>query len=66
MDEDENNKLLELITNGIGLTFELMEQQVHNLEFVRGSWYVKVAISVKKGKVYKLAFMLVGKPEKGK
>lgn len=65
MDEEENKKLLELIANGIGLTFEQMEQLVHNLEFVRGSGYGKVTISVKKGKVYNLAFTVEGEPEKG-
>lgn len=56
MDEDENKKQLKLIANGIVLTFERMEHLVYNLEFVRGSGYGKVTISVKKGKVYNLAF----------
>jgi len=63
MDEEENKKLLELIANGIGLTIEQMEQLVQNLEFVRGSGYGKVTISVKKGKVYNLAFTVEGEPE---
>jgi hypothetical protein len=64
MDEDENERLLKLFANGIGLIFEQMEQLVHNLDFVRGSGYGKVRISVKKGKVYILAFTVEGEPEK--
>lgn len=64
MDEDENKKLLELIAEGIGLTFEQMEKLVRSLEFVRSSGYGKVTISVKRGKVYNLAFTVEGEPEK--
>ena len=61
-DEEENKKVLELIANGIGLTFEHMELLVNNLEFVRNSGYGKVTISVKKGKVYNLVFTLEYEP----
>jgi hypothetical protein len=57
-------KVWELIAYGIRRTFEQMEQLVHNLEYVRGSRYRKVTISVKKGKVYNLAFTVEGEPEK--
>ena len=66
MDEDKNKKLLELIANGIELTFEQIEHLVHNLEFVRNSGYGKVTIRVKKGMAYNLAFTVEGEPEKVK
>lgn len=64
MDDEENKKLLELIAYGIGLTFEQMEQLVHNLEFVRDSGYGKVSISIKRGKIYNLSYTIEQDPDR--
>ena len=64
MDDAENRKLLEVIASSIGMTCEQMEQMINNLNYVKDSGYGKVSITVKKGKIYNLAFTIEQEPEK--
>ena len=64
MDEAENKEVLEIIAFQIGMTYEQMEKLIYNLDYVRNSGYGKVSISIKKGKIYNLAFTVEQEPEK--